>query len=685
MNWLALIFIFLVPAARAATPSMYGEILSPNYPQGYPNNVEEFWTVTVPPGYGIRIYFTHLDIELSENCGYDSVQIVIGDVVEATLCGQTSSQAGKETTMKYDKYFPSNTLTMTFKSDFSNHQRYTGFAAYYVAEDVNECEDQLEDACSHFCNNYIGGYFCSCPPEYFLHDDNRSCGVNCSGTVYTELKGEISSPNYPNPYPENSRCEYRIQLEFGYQIVVTFHREDFDIESNDSGDCSYDSLLFKANGRIFGPFCGRSVPNPPKIETQSNTVDIIFQTDSGGANKGWKIRYYEEAVPCPNLVLPNSILEPRQPKYVFKDVVTVVCLKGYEVIEGDVSKRSFRTECRDDGQWSRTKPHCQPLTCIPPEYVDNAELMFLSGPENYDYLAEIRYSCREPYYKMVSTGNGIYSCSADGEWVNSQAGTALPTCASVCGVSVDLLGTGRIFGGITTKEGMFPWQVFIQNPRGGGALISDEWVLTAAHVVDEEENPTMYAGIRDLKDIRPRHQLVAKKVFFHDKWKRGVPEPRTDYDNDIALIKLETKVALSDMVSPLCLPGPGPEYILEEGKIGAISGWGKTEEKDKARILHMASISVVKMADCQNEKTEIGDSSQYVFSSNMICAGGSGKDSCQGDSGGAFVVRDPHNDTLYFAAGIVSWGPKCGTFGLYTNVRNYLDWIKKTMMDNKDT
>lgn len=685
MNWLALIFIFLVPAARAATPSMYGEILSPNYPQGYPNNVEEFWTVTVPPGYGIRIYFTHLDIELSENCGYDSVQIVIGDVVEATLCGQTSGQAGKETAMKYDKYFPSNTLTMTFKSDFSNQQRYTGFAAYYVAEDVNECEDQLEDACSHFCNNYIGGYFCSCPPEYFLHDDNRSCGVNCSGTVYTELKGEISSPNYPNPYPENSRCEYRIQLEFGYQIVVTFHREDFDIESNDSGDCSYDSLLFKANGRIFGPFCGRSVPNPPKIETQSNTVDIIFQTDSGGANKGWKIRYYEEAVPCPNLVLPNSILEPRQPKYVFKDVVTVVCLKGYEVIEGDVSKRSFRTECRDDGQWSRTKPHCQPLTCIPPEYVDNAELMFLSGPENYDYLAEIRYSCREPYYKMVSTGNGIYSCSADGEWVNSQAGTALPTCASVCGVSVDLLGTGRIFGGITTKEGMFPWQVFIQNPRGGGALISDEWVLTAAHVVDEEENPTMYAGIRDLKDIRPRHQLVAKKVFFHDKWKRGVPEPRTDYDNDIALIKLETKVALSDMVSPLCLPGPGPEYILEEGKIGAISGWGKTEEKDKARILHMASISVVKMADCQNEKTEIGDSSQYVFSSNMICAGGSGKDSCQGDSGGSFVVRDPHNDTLYFAAGIVSWGPKCGTFGLYTNVRNYLDWIKKTMMENKDT
>ncbi|KAJ1122373.1 hypothetical protein NDU88_000862 [Pleurodeles waltl] len=204
-------------------------------------------------------------------------------------------------------------------------------------------------------------------------------------------------------------------------------------------------------------------------------------------------------------------------------------------------------------------------------------------------------------------------------------------------------------------------------------------------MVEDEESPVMYVGIRNLINIRPRHRLVAKKVFLHDKWKRGVPDPRTDYDNDIALIKLKAKVELSNLVSPICLPGPDLEYILENGRTGYISGWGKTENKDQVQTLQMAQISIVKMADCQNVKADIGDSNQYLFSSNMICAGDNIKDSCQGDSGGAFVMQDPHNDTLYFVAGIVSWGPKCGTFGLYTNVRNYLDWIKKTMLEHKNT
>lgn len=54
---------------------MYGEVLSPNYPQAYPNEVEKSWDIEVPEGYGIHLYFTHLDIEMSENCSYDSLQV----------------------------------------------------------------------------------------------------------------------------------------------------------------------------------------------------------------------------------------------------------------------------------------------------------------------------------------------------------------------------------------------------------------------------------------------------------------------------------------------------------------------------------------------------------------------------------------------------------------------------------
>lgn len=66
--------------------------------------------------------------------------------------------------------------------------------------------------------------------------------VNCSGSVFTELSGEISSPNYPNLYPESSYCEYRVVLEPGYHVVLNIRSGDFDVEPADSeGNCP-DSL-----------------------------------------------------------------------------------------------------------------------------------------------------------------------------------------------------------------------------------------------------------------------------------------------------------------------------------------------------------------------------------------------------------------------------------------------------------
>lgn len=72
------------------------------------------------------------------------------------------------------------------------------------------------------------------------------------------------------------------------------------------------------------------------------------------------------------------------------------------------------------------------------------------------------------------------------------------------------------------------------------------------------------------------------------------------------------------------------------------------------------------------------------FTDNMFCAGfpeGS-KDTCQGDSGGAYVLQE---GDYYWAAGIVSWGISCGkadVYGVYTRVAQYLDWLTKTMEQN---
>lgn len=69
----------------------------------------------------------------------------------------------------------------------------------------------------------------------------------------------------------------------------------------------------------------------------------------------------------------------------------------------------------------------------------------------------------------------------------------------------------------------------------------------------------------------------------------------------------------------------------------------------------------------------------------MFCAGyyEGGKDTCLGDSGGAFVIFDEMSQH-WVAQGLVSWGgpEECGSkqvYGVYTKVSNYVDWLWEEM------
>lgn len=665
---------------------MYGEILSPNYPQAYPNEVVKTWDIEVPEGFGIHLYFTHLDVELSENCAYDSVQIISGGIEEERLCGQRTSKSPNSPIVE-EFQFPYNRLQVVFTSDFSNEERFTGFAAYYTAVDVNECTDFTDVPCSHFCNNFIGGYFCSCPPEYFLHDDMRNCGVNCSGDVFTALIGEIASPNYPNPYPENSRCEYQIRLQEGFRLVLTIRREDFDVEPADSEGNCHDSLTFAAKNQQFGPYCGNGFPGPLTIKTQSNTLDIVFQTDLTGQNKGWKLRYHGDPIPCPKEISANSIWEPEKAKYVFRDVVKITCMEGFEVVEGNVGSTSYYSTCQSNGQWSNSRLECQPVDCGVPEPIENGKV---EDPEDTIFGSVVHYTCEEPYYYMEQEDGGEYHCAANGSWVNDQLGVELPKCIPVCGVPTESFSRvqQRIFGGYATKIQSFPWQVYFESPRGGGALIDEYWVLTAAHVVEGNSDPVMYVGSTLLKIdwLRNAQRLITERVIIHPGWKQEDDlNTRTNFDNDIALVQLKDPVKMGPTVAPICLPETSSDYNPSEGDLGLISGWGRTENRTNVIKLRGAKLPITSLEKCKQVKVENpkARSNDYVFTDNMICAGEKGVDSCEGDSGGAFALPVPNvKDPKFYVAGLVSWGKKCGTYGIYTKVKNYVDWILKTMQEN---
>ncbi|KAL7988458.1 hypothetical protein Chor_007377 [Crotalus horridus] len=613
------IAFFLLSYTEAA--SMYGEILSPNYPQAYPNDALESWKIEVPPGYGIHLYFTHLDIELSQNCEYDFVKVLSGEQVE----------------------------------------------------DVDECTDFVEEACSHYCNNYIGGYYCSCPPEYFLHEDKKTCGVNCSGNVFTELSGEITSPNYPRPYPENSHCDYRVILEPGYQVILSIGNNDFEVEPSDLEGTCPDTL------RNFGPYCGSTFPGPPKINTKSNIVDISFQTDQVVQMKGWKIRYFGDPMPCPQTVISRSVQHPLREHYVFKDSVMVTCIEGHEIVM--VSNMRFQLKALHEVPEDPVA-----VDCGVPDPIKHGDIVYLSGSEETEYQTIIRYECHKPYYTLK--GKETYQCSANGKWVDEEGKTQLPLCDPVCGIpSRSIEEIGRIYGGTVAKKGNFPWQIYFDEPRAGGALISEQWILTAAHVLDGSPDPVLYAGLFSVsqKAKSDAEPLKTATIFIHPQWSKSGSETRTNFNHDIALLRLKEPLTMGPTISPICLPGASSEYDPQIGTLGYIAGWGKTDAtqtspKPSVR-LRAAWIPVVNMNTCQNVKKE---TSTYVFTENMICAGDGQQDSCQGDSGGAYVIKDPQNETHYYVAGLVSWGPECGTYGLYTKVANYVDWIRKVMREYKE-
>ena len=161
------------------------------------------------------------------------------------------------------------------------------------------------------------------------------------------------------------------------------------------------------------------------------------------------------------------------------------------------------------------------------------------------------------------------------------------------------------------------------------------------------------------------------------------------YLNDIALVKLSRKIKLSAFSRTLCLPEKDEGDLAKPNENGYVTGWGAIKalkphqhpaDADRySDVLQYASFMIQEDQECSN-KTTHGLNSTVTF-----CAGDGkgGKDSCKGDSGGAFVRQSIRGDkNQWVAVGIVSWGEGCAQkdkYGYYTRVYPFIDWIKKTV------
>ncbi|XP_043089104.1 complement C1s subcomponent-like, partial [Puntigrus tetrazona] len=335
----------------------------------------------------------------------------------------------------------------------------------------------------------------------------------------------------------------------------------------------------------------------------------------------------------------------------------------------------YNATCQKNGQWSPVIP-CEPVDCGIPEL---PELMELSDEDpSTTYLNQISLKCANKYYQMDNNGN--FTCNAEGKWESESGQNDLPKCQPVCGINTEASFDGRVFGGKPARLGQIPWQLLHrQNPRGGASLISDYWALTAAHVVDGYENGAMnwLGGIIDGQDKNPV-TIETEKIIIHPGYQKvGLGKNQTNYDYDIALIKMSKRVSLGTNLRPVCLPKQADEPVKE----GTVSGFGIFKRNTVSRRLLYGHVQIHPLDECNSVGLPVTD--------NMICAGGDEVDSCQGDSGGPLfspVLGYGSLEKPYSLTGIVSWGPSgCGHEGFkgyYTKIQNCLDWIKETMENN---
>lgn len=183
---------------------LFGEIQSPNHPEMYPNDLHCEWNITVPKGFRINITFTIFDLESFYMCEYDWISLRSGNATLGKFCGSMFPKPNWKHKALPSKYSisPTNECILTFHSDYSNEEHYSGFIAHYAAIgklhftcqlfilrswtsnhihshflyyiDEDECNDQ-NGGCDHYCHNYIGGYYCSCKAGYRKQTDGKSC------------------------------------------------------------------------------------------------------------------------------------------------------------------------------------------------------------------------------------------------------------------------------------------------------------------------------------------------------------------------------------------------------------------------------------------------------------------------------------------------------------------------------
>lgn len=267
----------------------------------------------------------------------------------------------------------------------------------------------------------------------------------------------------------------------------------------------------------------------------------------------------------------------------------------------------------------------------------------------------------------VDTRGGRFICS-----LNAQP--SIPTEQCSCGARRQ----NRIVGGQETGVNEFPMMVGLVDVRiaqikCGAVIISKNYVLTAAHCVNNMK-------INETAVVVGEHNVEtgdspATKAYRVASFRIHPAFSQSNYDYDIAIIRVTDPIEFNDRVGPVCLPFKFAQNNFNGSKV-TILGWGTLfPGGPDSKVLQKVDVDVISQNECLTYEARV--------TPRQLCTLTSGKDACQDDSGGPLLYTDPATSLLY-SVGIVSFGRFCASRspGINTRVTALLDWIVATAPEN---
>ncbi|XP_068207141.1 trypsin-like [Palaemon carinicauda] len=262
--------------------------------------------------------------------------------------------------------------------------------------------------------------------------------------------------------------------------------------------------------------------------------------------------------------------------------------------------------------------------------------------------------------------------------------------ATVAAAPIDITASPPVVGGFESQRNAWPWMALIGikeeigfNWFCGGVLINDLWVLTAAHCLDTRIPTTVRLGEHNYEDLSDDSNEEDFEISEHVRY------PNYSFPvayNDLALLRLKTKVILKRFISPVCLPWGVESQKNLTGRSVKLTGWGDTQFRGSpSAALQEVDLTMFPTSLCQRAYSDLRQFRVHWpkdIGQETVCAGheSGGRDACQGDSGGPLTYLGGNG--RYFLSGIVSTGYGCGNKnfpGIYANVlyAPHLAWIKK--------